>query len=221
MTVAVGVRDRLPPRWLLLFAAVVLATEAVASLLYLSTLSVTVVEPRYALYPFVWINLGVLAVAATRVPDASRRTRLLAAGVGVGYFFVLTAIDGTIALGGTGSGLRVMWLPPGWGPALLYSGGTLRLALFPFKLVGYASLAYLVAVTVVDAAEAAVVGVVGLVSCVSCTAPIATSLLAGVVGGAGAVGSAVYAWSYDLSTLVFVVSVVLLYWRPTFGVGRA
>ncbi|MFC6989965.1 ABC transporter ATP-binding protein [Haloplanus sp. GCM10025708] len=220
MTSTVGVRDRLPARWILLFAAVVLATEAFASLLYLSTLPVTVVELRYALYPFVWINLGVLAVAATRVPPASGRTRLFAAGVGVAYFLVLTAIDGTIALGGTGSGLRVLWLPPGWGPALLYSGEAIQLALFPFKLVGYASLAYLVAATVVDAAEAAVVGVVGLVSCVSCTAPIATSLVAGVVGGAGAVGSAVYAWSYDLSTLVFVVSVALLYWRPTFGDGR-
>lgn len=220
MTDATAVRDRLPDGRVLLFVGAVLATEGFASLLYLSTLSVSIVELRYALYPFVWINLGVLAVVATRVPQASRRTLAVAAGVGVAYFLLLTTIDGTVAFDGTGSGLRVLWLPPGWGPALLYNSETFRLALFPFKLVGYASLAYLVAVTVVDAAESAVAGVVGLASCVSCTAPIATSVVAGLFGGAGAVSTAVYAWSYDLSTLVFVVSVALLYWRPTFGSWR-
>jgi hypothetical protein len=106
-------------------------------------------------------------------------------------------------------------IPPGWGPAVIYGGATLQFALLPFKLVGYATLAYLVYATLVDAASSAVGGVLGLFSCVSCTFPVIAGVVSGFVGGTGALASAVYGQSYLLSTVVFVITVGLLVWRPT------
>jgi hypothetical protein len=61
-------------------------------------------------------------------------------------------------------------------------------------------------------------GAVGLFSCVSCTLPVAAAVVSGLVGGTvGAVGTATGTWSYDLSTLAYVVSVGLLAWRPSFA----
>jgi hypothetical protein len=51
-----------------------------------------------------------------------------------------------------------------------------------------------------------------LVSCVSCTLPVLAALVSGVAGGS--VTAVATGFSYDLSTLVFVASVGLLYWRP-------
>ncbi len=114
------------------------------------------------------------------------------------------------------TGLRLAYrsLPPGFGPALLYSGSVVSLNLFPYQVVGYAALAYLVYATVLDAAGSAVSGLLGLFSCVSCTWPVIGTVVAGLFGS----GSAVYAFalsrSFLLSTLVFVSAVALLRWRP-------
>jgi hypothetical protein len=88
----------------------------------------------------------------------------------------------------------------------------------PARVVGYLALAYLVYATVIDAAGSAVSGVLGLLSCVSCSWPILASLLTGVFGSSSALVAATFDLSYDVSTLVFVVTVALLYWRP-FGFG--
>ena len=85
--------------------------------------------------------------------------------------------------------------------------------------MGYLALAWLVYATVIDAAGSAVTGVLGLLSCVSCSWPILASLLTGI-GGGGALAAAAQSQSYELSTVVFVVTVALLYWRP-FGTGKA
>jgi hypothetical protein len=170
------------------------------------------VEPRYLLYPFVWVNAGLWAVWRVGPVRAAGRRRRLAAGVGLAYLLVLVAVDGTLGLAsGAASGLRVAWLPPGWGPAVLYRGTLLDLTLFPFKAVGYAALSYLVAATVASATRTALGGLVGLFSCTSCTLPVAAAVVSGVAGGTGvlAAGSSL-AWSYDLSTAVFVLSVGLL-----------
>jgi len=53
----------------------------------------------------------------------------------------------------------------------------------------------------------------GLLSCVSCTWPVLASLVGGVAGGTG-LAAAVTTQSYGLSTVVFCVTVGLLYWRP-------
>jgi hypothetical protein len=89
----------------------------------------------------------------------------------------------------------------------------------PYKVVGYLALAYLVYDTVLDTAGSAVSGVLGLVSCVSCTWPVVATLAAGIAGSGTAVAAAASEWSYTIGTLAFVVTVVLLRWRPSFG-GR-
>lgn len=214
-------RDRLaglrPDRETLLWAALVLNLELLAVVTYFSLADVTVLEPRYVVYPLLWINVGVWAVARTDLAPASPRTRWLAAAVGVGYFLLLGGLGGLFSPGGAGQGLRIAWLPPGWGPTLLYSGDLLTLSLFPFKLVGYAALAYLVAATVRDVSGSALAGVVGLFSCISCTWPVVAAVLSGVFGSTSGVAAVATNGAYDLSTLVFVSAVALLYWRPSFG----
>jgi hypothetical protein len=193
--------------------AVLLAGQAAALGGYVAVAGVGI-QPRYLLYPFVWVTVGLWGIWRVGPVGAVGRRRRLAAAVGAGYLLVLVSLDGTLGLAaGPGSGLRVAWLPPGWGPALLYRGGVVDLTLFPFKLVGYGALAYLVYATVVSATQSALGGLVGLFSCTSCTLPVAAAVVSGVAGGSGllaAAGAAPFAWSYDLSTAVFVVSVGLL-----------
>jgi len=177
-------------------------------------------EPLYY-YPFVWLNLGLWALWRVDPRPAARRERLLAGAVAGGYFLLLAVVGGLVGAanvppGLDPSGLRIaVWdLPPGYGPAVLYQGDLLRAALLPFKVVGYLALAYLVYVTVLDATEAAAVGLVGLFACVSCTWPVFASVFTGVAGGS-ATAAAVATNSYGVSTLVFVVTVALLVWRPS------
>ena len=196
-----------------------LAVELALLGAYLALTDWSVLAPRYLLYPMVWVTVGVLAVARTAPVDAAVRSRLAAGTLAVGYLLALLWVDGSVSLHGTGTGFRLAWLPPGWGPAVLYGGASLSLALFPYRLVGYAALAYLLYATAATASRAALGGLVGLVSCVSCTLPVVAALLSSAVGGSAAVAAAATAWSYDLSTVVFLLAVALLYWRPLSG-GR-
>jgi hypothetical protein len=209
-------------RHLVLVAGALVACELLVLGAYFSRSSYSVVAPRYVLYPFVWVNVALLALLVVDRPRVTGRRRLLALGAGVGYLLVLTWLDGTLGAGTGARTLRVLDLPPGWGPALLYDG-VLRVVLFPFKTVGYAVLAYLVYRLVADVASAGagvVGGAIGFFSCVSCTLPVAAAALSGLLGGTvGVVGVTAGAWSYDLSTLAYVVSVGLLAWRPAVGAG--
>ena len=206
-------------RRLLLVAGALVAVELLLLGAYFAVSSRTVLAPRYVLYPLVWIDVAVLAVLAVDRPRVTGRRRLVALAVGVAYFGLVASLDGTIGLGTEMEVFRVIPLSPGWGPALLYDGAVFRLALLPFKVIGYAVLAYLVYALVADVAGSGVVGgAVGLLSCVSCTLPLAAALVSGLVGGTVGL-TATGTWSYDLSTLAFVVSVGLLAWRPTVGSG--
>lgn len=206
-------------RGTVLLAGGLLAVELALLGAYLLRTDWAVLAPRYLLYPLVWVTVGVLAAVRTGPVGGPRRSRLLAAGLAAGYLLVLLWVDGSVSLHGTGTGFRVAWLPPGWGPAVLYGGDRLSLALFPYRVIGYAALAYLLYATVATASRAALGGLVGLVSCVSCTLPVVAALLSGLVGGSAAATAAANAWSYDLSTVVFLLAVALLYWRPLAG-GR-
>ncbi len=211
-------RDRVRPETLL-YGALVLNTELLWLIAHAAVTGQIPDEPLYY-YPFVWLNLGLWAVWRTTPRPASDRTRWLAGAVAGGYFLLLAVVGGLVGTAGlpTGvepSGLRLVLtdLPPGYAPALLYQGELFRAAVLPFKLVGYAALAYLVYATVLDATEAAAVGLLGLFACVSCTWPVFASVLTGV-GGAAA-SAAVATNSYGVSTAVFAVTVGLLYWRPS------
>lgn len=175
-----------------------------------------------AVVPWVWLNVSWWSYRTTSVGTVPRRRRLLAAAVGVGYFLVLARVGGIVlpGLGDLATGLRVVTsqVPPGFAPAVLYSGEALVVNLIPYQVVGYAALAYLVYATVADVSGSAAAGVVGLFSCVSCAFPILAALLSTVTGGATFAAS-VGQGSYALSTVVFVGTVGLLRWRPGMAEG--
>jgi hypothetical protein len=216
MSTATAVRARLD-RETLVYAAVLLNTELLLVLLYVLFVGPRITHPLFYVYPFVWINAAVAGVWWVGRPTAPRREKLVAGAIAVGYFLLVGYAGGLYGPSAQPTGLRVALtsLPPGWSPALLYGGEAVQLALLSFKLVGYAGLAYLVYVTVIDAAGGLVGGVLGLLSCVSCTLPVIAGVLSGVIGGGGALVAAATAQSYALSTVVFVVTVALLSWRPT------
>ena len=202
--------------------AAILNLQLLVVLVYLAIVEPRVTRPLYYLYPFIWINVGGWAVWRTTVEHRSVRGRRIGLLVGVLYFLVLGYTGGLYGLGGgQGQGLRVVLaaLPPGWAPALIYGGDSIQLAILPFKLIGYLALAYLVYATVADAAAGLLGGILGLFSCVSCTLPVIAGVLSGFVGGGGALVTAAYGQSYPLSTLIFVVTVGLLVWRPTISGG--
>jgi hypothetical protein len=216
------IERRLAPyaeRETLVYGAALLNAEILLVLGYLAVVGPQVTRPLFYVYPFVWINAAIYAVWRTDLPTAPSRRRLAAGTVAVAYLGVLSYVGGLFGFGagGAATGLRLelVALPPGWSPALIYAGTTLQFALLPFKIVGYLVLAYLLYATLLDAAAGLVGGVLGLFSCVSCTLPVIAGVLSGFVGGAGAVAAAAYGQSYALSTVVYVVTVALLLWRPT------
>jgi len=201
------------------YGAAVVNAEVLLVLAYLAVFEPAVTRPLFYVYPFVWINAAVYGLWRTELPSAPTRRRMAAVAVAVAYLGVLSYVGGLFGFGagGAATGLRLELtaLPPGWSPALIYAGASLQFALLPFKLIGYLTLAYLLYATLLDAAAGLAGASLGLLSCVSCTLPVIAGVLSGFVGGAGAVAAAAYGQSYALSTVVFVVTVWLLLWRPT------
>jgi hypothetical protein len=205
---------------------------AAVGLLYLEVMAltgywlfsgVTVTDPRFALYGLVWVNVALWVFYRTDLPSASASTTRRAFALAVGYFALLAYTGGVVGPGVATSeavgGLSVLWLPPGWGPALAYQSELIRFVLMPARVLGYLALAFLVYVTVVDAAASAVSGALGLLSCVSCTWPVLASVATVVFGGGSFVAAATQSYAYGLSTAVFLVTVALLSWRPGFRSG--
>ena len=90
-------------------------------------------------------------------------------------------------------------------------GSTVQLHLVPFQVVGYASLAYLLYANALLATRRAGVGMFGVLTCVGCAAPVLAQGTAVLGGSGGALIPLIYNWAYDVSTLVFVVTVGILY----------
>jgi len=210
-----------PRRETLLWGALLVNAEVILLILYAAFGDAELLSLeglRLWIYPFVWINVGLWAVLRTTPAPSPPRRRWLVGLLAVGYFALLSYAGGMVGVGHTHGpdSARVVWasIPPGWSPAVLVNAAGVSLTLITYKMVGYAALAYLVYATVLDAAGSAVSGVLGLLSCVSCSWPVLASLATGVFGSGTALASAVYGWSYDISTVVFVLTVALLYWRP-------
>jgi hypothetical protein len=207
---ALGDRLDVTTEDLVLWSAV-LGAELLAVLAYLAVSSTTITEVRYAIYPFVWIDVGLLAVSRTSLPTRGRRVRALAlAGAGA-YLLALLYLGGLLQFGlfahlGPGTEFRVSWALPGWGPIVVFRNSLLQTILVPFKLAGYLAFAYLLYARLLDATAGVLSGLFGLVSCVGCT----FSLLIPLVGAS--TFSAVAWLSWDLSTLVFLLTIALLYW---------
>jgi len=196
----------------------VIAGEIALVTAYLSVTGTIVTEPRYVVYPFVWINLGVWAMLRVDVPSVDSRHRAVATAVAAVYLLVLSWAGGLVLLGVSGplpggAVSSIHWNVPGWGPTLVYGTPRLRLTLIPFKFVGYVAMTYLVYVRLLDATRAVLSGVLGLVSCVGCT----FSILLPLLGATTLFGSTLTGLSWDLSTLVFCLTVALLYWADEVG----
>lgn len=208
---ALDARDRRT----LLYTAVVANTLVLLVLGY----AVSSGQPVTAMwaYPIVWFTVGAWALLRTSPAPTGLRTRSVAAAIGAGYFLLLAYVGGLFgpSIGvETGLTIQVAELPPGWNPALLYADETVRFAILPYTAFGYAVLSYLVYATAVEARSAVAGGVLGLFSCVSCTLPVVASVLGGFVGGAGALTAAASSLSYGAGTAVFVLTVLLLSYRP-------
>ncbi|MEE6209430.1 hypothetical protein U3A55_04545 [Salarchaeum sp. III] len=215
-TRASGVLDRFDPQTLAAWAVVVWS-ELTLVVFYVATTPGWVTEPRYVVYPFVWINLGLLAVVHTRqwvrARDPERRTRLAAGLLAGGYFVVLAAVGGLLFLPvinppHAGTAFSVSWVMPGWGPIVTARALGVQLTLVPFKLIGYLALSYVLYARLLDATRLVASAVLGLFSCVGCT----MSLLVPLLGASTFAGATAYTW--DASTLVYVVALATLYWSP-------
>lgn len=228
----VTVDPELPADWPLW--AAVLAVEAVALGIYLFAVG-DVDQLRYALYPFVWINVALYAVARTSSPssDASLRTalarfasvggdlsardqrRVVALLVAVAYGIGLGVVTGLIGLPHVGhthphpSGLQFSLSAPGWGPRIAYVLGGAHLYFVPYRVVGYVALSYLLYARLADLSLASGGSVIGFASCLSCTFPLVAPLFA---GASAATLSAVMGYSLDISTAAFLVAVAALWW---------
>jgi hypothetical protein len=111
-------------------------------------------------------------------------------------------------------GWQVAVSAPGWGPRVGYAGEAFHAYFVPYRVLGYLSLAYLAYAAALEAGRTALSGVLGLASCVGCAFPATAALAAAVVGPSSALVGRAVSLSLDLSTLVFVLAVALLYWRP-------
>jgi hypothetical protein len=203
----------------LLWVVLVLNVQLVAVVLYYAFGGATLTQPRYVLYGLAWINVGAVVLWRVRPPDGyDFPTRRRAVLVAASYFALLAFFGGLVGPGVPDgvAGTRIAWLPPGWGPALVYAGSNLTVVLVPAYVVGYAALAYLVYVTVLEASGSVVAGALGLFSCVSCTLPIVAAVASAVLGGSGILAATALDASYDVATAVFLLTVALLYWRPGF-----
>ena len=198
-----------------------LAVEAAVVSAYLLASDAAVLSVRYLAYPFVWINLAVLAVRAVHVPLPRDRRVVGAAVVAASYFLVLAWTSGLVASGSGGSlSVGVATAMPGWGPVLLVDG-PVSLALVPFETIGYVALAVLVYVGVVRATAGVLSGLVGLATCVSCVGPVVAAVFSGVVGGASTaaaggasatlLGVTTGPYAYDLSTALFALTIAALW----------
>jgi len=197
----------------------VLSVEFVAVVAYLATTStVTVTEPRYVVYPFLWINAGVWAMVRTETTSVDRRQWAVAAALAGGYLVALLVAGGTLQFGigeplMGGAVASIHWNIPGLGPIVVYGTPRVRLSIIPFKVVGYVAMTYLVYARLLDATRAVLSGALGLLSCVGCT----FSILLPLLGATTLFGSTLTGLAWDLSTLVFLVTVALLYWADEVG----
>lgn len=205
-----------PSRGTVLWAAVLINTELLLVLTYLAITGQGVTDPLFYAWPFIWLNVAIWGVRRVDRPKASDQASLIAGLVSAVYLIVLSYFGGLFALGGSETGVRfALDLPPGWGPAFLYSGSAVTIVLQPFKVIGYAVLAYLVGVTLLDATTSAWTGIFGLLSCFSCSWPLFATIIAWVFGSASGIGSVALGATYPLSTAAYLSAVVLLVWRPT------
>lgn len=200
-----------------------LAVSLIEVSLLFAYFTLTTAEPtseiRYLVYPFVWINAGLWGVRRVTPNPGSSRHRALGLIIASAYLFTVLYVPGVIGPGTTGTptDLRVAMYAPGWGPIVAFTSPWLRVYLVPFELLGYASLTYLVYANVLELTRHAVSGALGLVTCVGCTVPVLTPFVGMLGGPASSLTTTAYAFSYDIGTAIFLITVGMLSWSHRRG----
>ena len=194
------------------WTALVLAELGLVGVYFLATPSSPGPEPRYLVYPFVWINAAIFGYLRVDPEAGSRRHLALGLGIGVGYFLAVMAIPGNLGFGVPGSAwsVRVGWYAPGWGPLVAGVTPWVRLYLVPFEVIGYIGLSYLVFANALAITRGTISGLLGLVTCVGCTVPVLAPAVGLLGGPASSLTTTAYALSYDLGTGIFVLAVLAL-----------
>lgn len=212
----------LPGRRVLATAAVLLGIQAYLVFTYVSITNRDGGVDLFVLVPWIWINVSMWVFYRIDVSTISGNDRLVPGLIAGGYFAILLLVSGTVGLGTTFSesvpqtNLRLVLfeVPPGWTPTLIYAGEYIRLALRPPLLVGYAAIAYLLYATVARAGRGVIGGIVGLFSCVGCMVPVVVSIIGAVTGGTAGYlqpGNVAAISGYEVSTTVFLATIVILW----------
>ncbi|QZX99198.1 DUF7546 family protein [Halobaculum rubrum] len=205
-------------------AVLALGAQSALALAYLAATDAGLAAPRTLAIPLVWITAAAVGVRHAGRPESGRGVLALAGLVGAAYAIILGWVTGAVGLSsGVATGLDVVLLPPWWGPMVRYDGPLVSLFLFPYRVIGYGALAYLVSLAVRDVAEygssAGVAGLIALGSCASCALPLVAavgSTLGGVGLGFGTTPAAA-GGTYLLATVAYVLSVAVLTVRPRVG----
>lgn len=220
MTVRSPVRYFSPLTASIRTAVLALGAQAALAFVYLATTDAGLAAPTTMAIPLVWLTTAAVAVRHAEPPAGGVRTRVVAGVVGLAYGVGLAVVAGMIQRSAGMAGTNVVLLPPWWGPAVQFAGLGLAGTLFPYRLVGYAALAYLVYIAVADAlargagAVRGAGGAVGALSCTGCALPLIASL-GGAAGGIAGGVTALLAGSptYTIGTIAYVVAVGLLAYR--------
>lgn len=205
-----GDRDLVQP---LLVGFGLVVSEVLIVTGYLGLTSTGVTAPRYVVYPFIWINVGLLAIYLARPTPDNRRHQLVAGTVALAYYLLLLAVAGNITVGTfVDPYLSVIWATPGWGPVLNGAIPGIEVHLIPYQIVGYAGLSYLFYANVLGFSRGLLSGALGIVTCVSCTMPLWGPLVGLLGGGAVGLSGLATTYAYDLGTVVFLLTISLLYY---------
>lgn len=200
-------------------AVLALGAQAGLALAYLVTTDAGLAAPAIMAVPLIWLTAAAVAVRHVDPRPAGPGLRVLAGVVGATYGVGLAAVAGMVRPAASATGVEVILLPPWWGPAIQFGGPPLAGTLFPYRVAGYAALAYLVGVAVIDVvkrdglAVRGAGGVLGTASCVGCALPLVAGLGASGVG-AGLATALAGSPTYALGTVVFLLALGLLAYRP-------
>ncbi len=198
----------------LLWGGLLVNTELLLLGVSLSTRQGDVYAWFPTLMPFLWIDVALWVLVRTDLPPVPGRRRVGAAAVAGGYLLLLGTLGGVIvpdpALPTFGVDLSLS-ATPGWSPTLTLSTPLATVALVPWKVAGYGTLAYLVYAVALGAGGGLAGGLLGFASCVSCLVGLLASVVGGVGGAGAGLANALLGVNYPLSTAAWLVSVGLLY----------
>lgn len=202
----------------LIWGVLILNTELLLLLGYQLLSNNVISAVTSALIPFVWINLALWVFVRTDLPTASYRKRVAGIAIATVYFGILSYFGGLWTVGPSEFGWRfaidIGSPSPGWTPIVHLDTAFFQVDIIFYQFVGFLALGYLVYAAVLDTAKAGFAGVLGLLSCISCNWPLFAALITAVLGGSTGLTGAILDRSYSVSTLVFVLTVALLYYRP-------